>query len=344
MRWKVGLAGTVALVASTVLVGPAHAASPPPAQACTGQWRRVRSISPNHDNGDYNSLVSVSSVSSTDAWAVGITDDFDQPPSGFQTLAEHWDGSRWTPVPIPDSPLYSWNQLQGVSARASDDVWAAGSTAYVGNGLLVHWNGATWERTVLPQAIVFRAIAAVSPTDIWAVGQESTAQFLDLTVAMHWDGTSWTQVPTPSPLKLHSDDENWLTSLAAVSSNDVWAMGVARDPDFGIRDRPFSLHWDGARWTLFRTPDPGGATEDTDLEGAVAFASDDVWAVGSVGNDPDWSTFTAHWDGLAWTQVASSSPGRFLAVASDTTGGIWGVGDRSVSTPGFTATMVQHLC
>src|SRR5436309_4801833 len=236
MRWKVGLAGTVALVASTVLVGPAHAASPPPAQACTGQWRRVRSISPNHDNGDYNSLVSVSSVSSTDAWAVGITDDFDQPPSGFQTLAEHWDGSRWTPVPIPDSPLYSWNQLQGVSARASDDVWAvgnlntfpyysliehwdgtswqiadagtpatyltsvvalapddvwaAGSTAYVGNGLLVHWNGATWERTVLPQAIVFRAIAAVSPTDIWAVGQESTAQFLDLTVAMHWDGTS----------------------------------------------------------------------------------------------------------------------------------------------------------
>jgi len=90
---------------------------------------------------------------------------------------------------------------------------------------------------------------------------------------------------------------------------------------------------------------PGGSSEDSDLWGAAAFAADDAWALGSVGNEPDWTTFTVRWDGSSWTQLASSTGGRFLAVAPDGSGGLWGVGDRSVSHPYFgTATLVQHLC
>src|SRR5262249_40015223 len=140
-------------------------------------------------------------------------------------------------------------------------------------------------------------------------------------------------------------DENWLTSVAVVASNDVWATGVARDPDWGIMDRPFMVHWDGTRWSLVDTPDPGGHSQDTDLSGSGAFASHDVWAVGSVGNEPEWRTFTIHWDGSGWTEAASTTPGRFVAAATDGGAGLWGAGDRSVSQPfSGTVTLGEHLC
>ena len=358
---------------------------------CDGQWHKVRTVDPAPNNGDYNALVAVSALSATDAWAVGIGDDFDSPAPGYRTLAEHWDGTAWTRVPMPDSTKTTWNQMNGVAAISHDDVWAvgnegtspygsliehwdgtswtiqddgtpdtyltsvsglgandvwaAGSTNYIGNGLIVHWDGTAWSRTLIPGAIYFRAIQELSPTDIWAVGQQSVNGEGDLTVAVHFDGVSWQRFGTPNPLRIHDIDQNWLTSVAAVSSTDVWATGIARDHDYGIVDRPFTIHWDGAHWSLVSTPDPGGPTEDTDLWSLVALGSHDVWAVGSVGNEPDWSTFSIHWDGSAWTQSSSSTGGRFVAAAADTAGGIWGVGDRSVSHPFIgTATLAQHLC
>jgi hypothetical protein len=311
----------------------------------------MRTPNPLHDNGDYDSLASVSAVSSTDVWATGQTDDFDQPPYGYRTLFEHWNGSAWTDVPGADVTGFSWYYLTGIDALASNDVWAvgyentspyfsliehwdgtkwtvsdegtadtyltsvaavapndvwaAGSTNYVGQGLLMHWDGTSWSRTIIPAAIVFRGITALGSNDIWAVGQVSTSYYGDHTVAMHWDGVSWTRYKTPSPLKLHSEDQNWLTSVTAVGSNDVWATGVARDHDWGIFDQPFIVHWDGTRWSMVPSPNIGGGNFDNDLWASAAFATDDVWAVGSVGNEPDWTTFTEHWDGTAWTLVPS---------------------------------------
>jgi hypothetical protein len=355
---------------------------------CDGQWHKLRSPNPAHRFGDQDTLVSASSLASTDAWAVGTFWSYSA--AQYATLTEHWDGAAWSVVPSPNSTKTTWNQLTGVAAIAPDDVWAvgyenssnyrslilhwdgtswtfsddgstaaylasvsalgpddvwaAGSTNYVGTGLVMHWDGVTWTETLVPGSIFFRAITALAPDDIWAVGQRAVNGEGDITVAYHFDGTSWTRFPTPNPLHLHDIDQNWLTSISAVASNDLWATGVARDHDYGILDRPFALHWDGSTWNLVSVPDPGGSSEDTDLWGSVAFAADNVWAVGSVGNEPDWSTFTLQWDGAAWTQLSSSTPGRFLDAASDASGGMWGVGDRSVSHPSFTATLVQHLC
>src|ERR1043166_2001742 len=261
------IAGGVVLV-SLAVVSPAQAASGPTIN-CDGQWHKIRTVDPAMNNGDYNSLVSVSALSPSDAWAVGIGDDFDAPQPGYRTLAEHWDGSSWSGVLMPDSTKTTWNQMNGVAAISSDDVWAvgnegtspygsliehwdgrswtiqhdgtpdtyltsvsglgpddvwaAGSTNYVGTGLIQHWDGTAWTRTLIPGAIYFRAIQELAPNDIWAVGQQSTVQFLDLTVAVHWDGSTWTRFATPNPLKIHSEDENWLTSVTAVAPNDVWA-------------------------------------------------------------------------------------------------------------------------
>jgi hypothetical protein len=292
--------------------------------------------SPNSPRSTWNVLAGVSASGPDDVWAVGSLNT-----SPYYSLIEHWDGTGWRIAQSGTPNTY----LTSVVALAPNDVWAAGSTNYVGQGLLVHWDGSTWARVELPEAIVFRAITALGPDDIWAVGQESTAQFLDLTAAYHYDGSSWTRVPTPSPLRIHQEDENWLTSVATVSPDDVWATGVARDHDWGIMDHPFTIHWDGSVWHVVHTPDPGGQQADTDLWASVGFGSNDVWAVGSQGSEPDWRTFTVHWDGSAWTELPSTTNGRFLGLAADETGALWGVGDASVNHPfRGTATLGEHRC
>lgn len=292
--------------------------------------------SPNSKIASWDVISGIAALATDDVWAVGSVGTWP-----YYSLVEHWDGAGWSiqEVGTPDTFLWS------IAALGPDDIWAAGSTGYVGNGLLLHWDGATWNRTEIPQAIVFRSIAALGPDDIWAVGQESTAQFLDLTVAMHWDGATWTQFATPSPLMIREEDENWLTSVAAVATDDIWATGIARDPDWGIVDRPFTIHWDGTQWSMMDTPDPGGSKTNNDLWGVVANSSSDVWAVGSLGNEPNWNTFVLHWDGAVWTQDATSVPGRLLAVTHDPSGGLWAMGERSAGAHYVgTATLAQHRC
>jgi len=296
-------------------------------------WQHVPT--PDSTKTTWDQLNGVVSIAPDDVWAVG-----NESTGPYGSLIEHWDGTSWS-IQDDGTPR---TYLTSVSGLGPNDLWAAGSTNYVGFGLIDHWNGISWTRTVLPVSIYFRAIKELAPNDIWAVGQESTGGFGDNTAAYHYDGATWTRYSTPNPLQVHTDDQNWLTSIAAISPNDVWALGVSRDPDYGIRDHPFTIHWDGSSWSLVRTPDPGGSRADTDLWGAVPFATDDIWAVGRVGVDPTWHTFTAHWDGSTWTSLRSSTPGEFLATARDGLGGLWGVGDQDAQTYRGIATLVEHLC
>ena len=77
-----------------------------------------------------------------------------------------------------------------------------------------------------------RALAAVSSSDVWAVGIE---QGTDLNLVLHFDGHRWARVPAPSPQYAQ------LNAVAAVGRDDVWAVG-----SFGATNsRALALHWDG---------------------------------------------------------------------------------------------------
>src|SRR5262249_49342413 len=111
-------------------------------------------------------LTGVAARSSDDAWAVGYEQDL---RSGYRTLIEHWDGKSWTIA--EDGTHQGW--LSSVVAVAADDVWAVGSTDYVGFGLIEHWDGKSWTQTFLSGSIFLRSVAAVAKDDVWAVGQFS---------------------------------------------------------------------------------------------------------------------------------------------------------------------------
>jgi len=83
-----------------------------------------------------------------------------------------------------------------------------------------------------------------------------------------------------------------------LASNDIWAVGVTRNPDYGIRNRTLTEHWDGNAWTVVRSPRQG-VDVDNDFWSVVAFDPNNVWAVGAVGIDPDFAPLIEKWDGTA---------------------------------------------
>ena len=206
----------------------------------------------------------VAGAASNDVWAVGSVNPFML--SSENTLIEHWDGTSWSVV---SSPAFSGvSGPTGVSADSSTDVWAIGDLTGGGTTSL-HWNGQTWSQ--IPTAPLrfggVSAVAALSPTNVWAVGTGPGAPH-PAGVIEHWDGTSWSVVPSPNPFP----NVNTLDAVAAASANDIDAFG---DSPLG----PFSEHWNGTQWSIINTP--SGVAR---MIGATAISDGTVVAVGQGTN------------------------------------------------------------
>ncbi|MEO8289176.1 MAG: S-layer homology domain-containing protein [Chloroflexota bacterium] len=226
-------------------------------------------------NADYTALSAVAAVGANDVWAVGYSSTASAP----QMLIEHWNGSSWSLVPSPilNTELVS---LAAVAAVGHNDVWAVGSyidaSASAYQTLIVHWNGSSWSLVpspnVIPNDNELRGIAAVSSSDIWAVGSYRTSQTQYSTLIEHWDGSSWSIVASPNP----GSDTNYFNGVTASSGNDVWAVGFYRNTSGYAQT--LVEHWDGAGWSTVSSP--GSANGPSYLYGAAAVSGTDAWAVG----------------------------------------------------------------
>jgi hypothetical protein len=286
------------------------------------EWKIVSSLDAGTEQSEF---FGVTVAGQSDAWAVGYSraNGISAP---YYTLIEHWDGHKWS---IQQSDTQQ-GVLNAVSAESPTDVWAVGTTNYPGYGVIEHWNGKKWNYTKLRIVAEFRAVAAVASNDVWAVG-EKTVGYADKTLTFHFDGTRWDHVPSPSPLHLHYSDQNWLTAVVPVASNDVWALGIVRNTDYGFLDQPLSLHWDGRRWRVVKFPPPGGSKQYNSVWGGTALSSTDVWAVGQVGVNT-FQTMAVQWNGKNWAPAATPAQkyANLLGAAPDGTGGVWAVGDRQI--------------
>jgi hypothetical protein len=196
---------------------------------------------------------------------------------------------------------------------SDNDVWAVGSDA--GKTLTMHWDGARWARISSPNpegsyGAELDGIAALSGNNVWAVGRYS-GKFDNqesMTLVLHWDGKSWTQVPSPSVPSATSDTYNYLNGVAAVSNNDVWAVG-AYSENGSVAGRTLILHWDGRSWTQF--PSPNAEGEARALYAIAAVSANDIWAVGSA----NLQSLVLHWDGKSWSRVPSPGGPRPVTYA-----------------------------
>ena len=146
-----------------------------------------------------------------DIWAVGYTTSFPAKP-----LIEHFNGTHWQQITAPFAGI--GGQLFGVVALSTTNAWAVGFTtlAQVGNPLQIfnspvqtlieHWDGQRWQVVQSPnigtpsvfQRNVLYGIAALSATDVWTAGQFQLpdGSGSQLTLALHWDGVTWSIAPT----------------------------------------------------------------------------------------------------------------------------------------------------
>lgn len=274
------------------------------------------------------SLLSVTAISSADAWAVGYRL---RKGGRFRTVIYHWTGGTWHLVSSPDPSLaaissgcvscFTQHFLAGVAGTSPTDVWAVGdylepfitptgqtSSHGAPQALIEHWDGSSW--TKVPsgapgQPNLLYGVAAASTTDAWAVGSHNGT-----TLALHWDGSSWSRVTSPSPGGVSRQDE--LNGVAATSASDAWAVGDSA-PTRGTRARTIIEHWNGFAWQTIASPNPGGRSGFSALEGVAATSPSDAWAVGYYQVKHRLPRpLIMHWNGSRWNRIGKSDSGVYL--------------------------------
>ncbi len=295
--------------------------------------------------GTVVSLSGVSARATNDVWAVGHSHTGNAP---LQTFTEHWDGSQWTVVPSPSlamiGPYAANNSLADVVALAANNIWAVGSatTIVAGEALILHWDGVSWAIVDNPGAnprfydANLLGITAVSPNDIWAVGQKTTTA--EHNMIQHWDGTKWSIIPSP----VYPTNVDFLESVSALSATDIWAVGSFTIPNAeGSPYQNATMHWNGAAWSIVTVPQPDPALDI--LTSVSAISSNDVWAVGLIGTGTGFEApETVHWDGVSWSLVAvptGSKATELLGVAAVATNDVWAVGESASGKK----TLIEHF-
>jgi hypothetical protein len=197
-------------------------------------------------------VTGIAAVSSTSIWLVGYA------ARDRATLAEHWDGVRWSYVASPNEDP-DRNVLNCVTTLGDDSVWAAGRaggehetsrgrvpTTSSMRTLVEYWDGTGWSVQESPNPSdqdVVTSCDAVPTTDVWAVGTgQSTTRQRSVNDYLHSNGARWSSVKGPLPPSRVAS----LDSVSADSRGDAWAVGSYFD---GAGYHMMAEHWNGQTWT-----------------------------------------------------------------------------------------------
>ena len=276
------------IAGAAALAGPASHGGP----SC---WQTVPG--PAVAGGDSGNLTGVSMPGPSTGWAVGFTLP-STPGANFHPLLARWAGRRWQAARLPAGATGA-GRLDGIAALSASNVWAVGAALTANHNsapLIIHWNGRQWARVRAAPVPGYAdtellGVAAASPSDAWAVGEaENTANQLH-TVTEHWNGHTWTLVPSPRLGTLSA-----LDGVAVTSNHQAWAVGRS----FARTTRPFVLRWTGHTWQKAATPRAANVT----LNSVAAAGPAQVWAVGdaAAGNRPQ-RPYALRWNGHAWRSV-----------------------------------------
>jgi hypothetical protein len=291
-----------------------------------------------------NSLFAVAALASNDAWAVGNYIGSDHIA---HTLIENWNGTGWSIVPSPDGGPGN-NVLTGVAGASTDDVWAVGQSRSASGSfqtLTEHWNGSNWQVVSSPNAgtsdNVLNGVVALASNDVWAAGEALGPASPDQALLLHWAGSAWSVVQTPS---LSNTGVFYAIGGAAGSVTgvgDVFPIVGAPTQTLveqSTNGQPFAV-----------ATSPNDTTTDNLFYGVSVISPTNAWAVGQyldASGNP--ITLTEQWNGTSWNIVASPDPGVggniLAAVAATSANDVWAVGATAGSGTGADRTLILHYC
>jgi len=255
-----------------------------------GQWAIQPTPSPG--NG-ISQLTGVSCLSATDCTAVGI----DNTPTAINsTLAEHWDGTRWTVEPSPDPAGTTITDFVGVSCASPTSCTAVGLYDKKSGGgahevpLAEHWDGSRWTVQAVPlpagaiAADLDGGVSCPSATACTAVGGSAGPNQSFAPLVESWNGATWRVQPTPA-LPAGADNP-FFAGVSCTSAKHCTAVGVFLN---GAAAESLVERWNGTSWAIQADAAPAG----TAMSSVSCTSSTSCTAAGSLAAE--------HWDGTSWT-------------------------------------------
>ncbi|GGS26772.1 hypothetical protein GCM10010252_77080 [Streptomyces aureoverticillatus] len=236
-----------------------------------------------------------------DLWAIGRKDIGDS-----VWHVHRYDGTKWSSDMAPDTKRLEILDAEAVNRTS---LWGVGNTRNTRwNPTVTHWDGQKWNtKTFTDISGSFDAVDVRSATDIWAVGYRSVSdEVADYQpLAMHYDGTGWSEVRLPAtPGKI-----NVLREVLSNGPNDVW-----------VSSDDYVWHWDGATWARRDLPTAGLVTSFANYGGQV-YAGVQPEKAGDPKllrwNGTSWVTDTSLTKGTTVTQLATTPDGALYAGSRD---------------------------
>jgi hypothetical protein len=263
-----------------------------------GHWSIL--AMPNPVTSTHTVLTGVACASATACIAVGYFDN----PYFTQTLAEAWNGHRWSVqrtqnVPNPASTV--WGELNGIWCLSAKACVAVGD--YQGSltqsTLAESWNGATWSIKPTPNVPgepgnALSAVSCRSARQCLAVGDYTTSTDDTGPLALAWNGRAWSVEKTPRPAGAR---DSYLDGAACPSASVCLAVGAATA---GGTDRTLAERWNGRTWSVKPAPLPSG-TGRSELNGIWCRSARPCVAVGDDSAGITTRTLAQTWSGSAWS-------------------------------------------
>jgi hypothetical protein len=251
-------------------------------------------------------ILAVSVVSAHDVWIAGHYegDNFTE-----YTVAERWNGHRWSIAKTIDPSLkYDQNYSYGISALPDGTEWTVGTWDSAKNGyesLVEEANGRTWRQVPSPNSpngyeSILNAVEAHSVDSAWAAGYYAVTNAVGFPLTEHWDGKRWSIVAISAPANATNAD---LTSVSTYGKKEAITLGYYQEGAPASAYFPLAEVWDGTRWSQSIPLVPARSTS-TDLTSIALSGKYSAWAVGGCSctqNEP----LIEQWNGKSWTISAT---------------------------------------
>jgi hypothetical protein len=288
--------------------------------------------SPEPKGASSSELLDVSCLGSASCVAVGKS----TLSGAVGSFAATGNPGEWTVTSTPTPAGASASELVDVDCSTTVSCTAVGSFILSGakKPLAMKWNGTSWSILTTPVPVgatssELTGLECLSPNSCTAVGTY-TVSGTKKTLAMSWNGSSWSVVTTPTPSGATSSE---LTAVSCTATTFCMASGTYTSSG----RKNLAMKWNGTAWSVVATPNYAESLESV-LNGIACTSTSWCSAVGYYRSSSSDETSAMTWNGTTWTLVSSPSDGfsdqlRDVTCASSAACTAVGISDANIGLP-----------
>lgn len=261
------------------------------------------SLSSNPPGASGSVLNGVACPSTDSCTAVGV---FSGDRIKQAALVEHWDGTSWAVLSLPQP---QGAQLLNIACAGASACTAVGTLGYVGT-LAETWDGSSWTLQTTPNPAggtdaSLTGVACITNAACQAVGHYLAMGSASrrTTLAERRDGSTWLIQPTPNPRGATISSLDDVACLTA-----TWCLAVGAYIKEDGTQVPLRERWNGLSWSMVPIPSPSDGLQ-TALTHITCLSTTACLAVGSTWESASGlNGIVERWDGSAWAIVSTQVP------------------------------------